>query len=61
MKTMRHSADRYNSLSLAAIIGFYAGTTTAIYGWYPGRYEVKDGLRMGKYALLAFIKASMGR
>ena len=27
---------------------------TAIYGWYPGRYDAKDGPRMGNYALLAF-------
>jgi hypothetical protein len=39
----------------------YAGTTTAIYGWYPGRYDVKDGLRMGNYALLAFVGANIAR
>ncbi len=27
--------------------------TTAIYGWYPDRFSVKDSLRMGNYALLA--------
>jgi hypothetical protein len=42
MKRMRHSADRRRRFSFAAIIGLYAGTTTAIYGWCPARYEVKD-------------------
>jgi hypothetical protein len=42
MKRMRHSADVHRRLSFPAIIGFYVGTTTAIYGWCPGPYEVKD-------------------
>ncbi len=25
---------------------------TAVYGWNPSRYGIKDGLRMGNYALL---------
>jgi hypothetical protein len=32
----------------------YAGTMAAVYGWYPSRFGVKDGLRMGNYNLLAF-------
>jgi hypothetical protein len=59
--TARHGADGHRRLSLPAIFAPYAGTTTAIYGWYPNRYEVKDGLRMGNYALLAFMGANIAR
>ena len=27
---------------------------TAVYGWYPGRYNAKDGFRMGNYSLLGY-------
>jgi hypothetical protein len=37
-----------------AIAAPYAGTMTAVYAWYPGRYGAKDALRMGNYTLLAF-------
>jgi hypothetical protein len=59
--TARHGADGHRRLSFPALIAPYAGTTTAIYGWYPGRYDVKDGLRMGNYALLAFVGANIAR
>ena len=39
----------------------YAGTMTAVYGWYPSRYGVKDGMRMGNYALLAFVGGNIAR
>jgi hypothetical protein len=59
--TARHGTDGHRRLSFPALIAPYAGTTTAIYGWYPGRYDVKDGLRMGNYALLAFVGANIAR
>ncbi|HKN74506.1 MAG TPA: hypothetical protein VJW94_04970 [Candidatus Acidoferrum sp.] len=59
--TARHGADGHRRLSLPALIAPYAGTTTAIYGWYPPRYDVKDGLRMGNYALLAFVAGNIAR
>jgi hypothetical protein len=31
-----------------------AGTMTAAYACYPGRYRARDALRMGNYNLLAF-------
>ena len=31
-----------------------AGTMTAAYACYPGRYAARDALRMGNYNLLAF-------
>ncbi len=59
--TARHGEDGHRRLSFPALIAPYAGTTTAIYGWYPGRYDVKDGLRMGNYALLAFMAGNIAR
>ena len=59
--TARHGADGHRRLSFPALIAPYAGTTTAIYGWYPGRYDVKDGVRMGNYALLAFMAGNIAR
>ena len=34
---------------------------TAVYGWYPSRYDVKDGMRMGNCALLAFVGGNIAR
>ena len=33
----------------------YVGTMTAVYGWYPNRYDYKDAFRMGNYALLGLL------
>jgi hypothetical protein len=27
----------------------------AVYGWYPNRYNAKDGFRMGNYSLLGYV------
>jgi len=52
--TARRGVDGHRRLSFPAIIAPYAGTMTAVYGWYPARYGPKDALRMGNYNLLAF-------
>jgi hypothetical protein len=59
--TARHGEDGHRRLSFPAIVAPYAGTVTAVYGWYPSRYGVKDGLRMGNYALLAFAGGNIAR
>ena len=51
--TSRRGEDGHRALSLPAIVAPYAGTFTAVYAWYPGRYGAKDALRMGNYSLLA--------
>ena len=28
---------------------------TAVYAWYPGRYDGKDALRMGNYTMLGYV------
>lgn len=53
--TARHGQDGHRALSLSALVAPYAGSTVAVYGWYPDRYGAKDVLRLGNYNLLAFI------
>lgn len=50
--TGRRGDDGHRVFSFPALIAPYAGTMTAVYVWYPGRYNAKDGFRMGNYSLL---------
>jgi hypothetical protein len=59
--TARRGEDGHRRLSFPALVAPYAGTMTAVYGWYPSRYGVKDGLRMGNYDLLAFVGGNIAR
>jgi len=51
--TARRGDDGHLVFSIPGVVGPYAGTMAAVYGWYPGRYDAKDALRMGNYNLLA--------
>jgi hypothetical protein len=53
--TARRGRDGHRVFSLPTLVGPYAGTMTAVYGWYPGRYNAKDGLRMGNYSMLGYV------
>lgn len=53
--TARHGDDGHRAFSFSAVVAPYAGTMTAVYGWYPGRYDAKDALRMGNYSLLGYV------
>jgi hypothetical protein len=53
--TARRGEDGHRVFSLPALIAPYAGTMTAVYAWYPGRYNGKDALRMGTYAMLGYV------
>jgi hypothetical protein len=59
--TARRGENGDRRLSFAALIAPYAGTMTAVRGWYPSRYGVKDGMRMGNYDLLAFVGGNIAR
>ncbi|MGA2219558.1 MAG: hypothetical protein ABSG51_15820, partial [Terracidiphilus sp.] len=39
----------------SALVAPYVGTMTAVYAWYPGRYDAEDALRMGNYSLLGYV------
>jgi hypothetical protein len=57
--TARRGEDGHRVFSFPALVAPYAGTMTAVYGWYPGRYDAKDALRMGNYTLLGYVGANI--
>jgi hypothetical protein len=52
--TARRGEDGHRVFSFPALIAPYAGSMTAVYGWYPDRYGAKDAFRMGNYSLLVY-------
>jgi hypothetical protein len=32
---------------------------TAVYAWYPNRYNSKDGFRMGNYTMLGYVAGNV--
>jgi hypothetical protein len=57
--TGRHGGDGHRAFSFAALIAPYAGNMTAVYGWYPDRYDAKDAFRMGNYSLLKYAASNV--
>jgi hypothetical protein len=53
--TARRGEDGHLVFSVPGIVAPYAGSMTAIYGWYPGRYDAKDAFRIGNLNLLAHV------
>lgn len=53
--TARRGDDGHRVFSLPALIAPYAGSMTAVYGWYPSRFSAKDAFRIGNYSLLAYM------
>jgi len=52
--TARRGDDGHRVFSFPALVAPYAGTMTAVYAWYPDRYDARDGFRMGNYSLLGY-------
>jgi hypothetical protein len=52
--TARRGEDGHRVFSIPALVAPYAGTMTAVYGWYPDRYNAKDAFRTANYSLLGF-------
>jgi hypothetical protein len=57
--TARRGDDGHRIFSFPALVAPYAGTMTAVYGWYPDRYGAKDGFRMGNYSLLGYVGGNL--
>ena len=57
--TARRGDDGHRVFSFPDLVAPYAGTMTAVYGWYPGRYDYKDAFRMGNYSLLGYVGANI--
>lgn len=53
--TARRGDDGHLVFSVPGLVAPYAGSMTAIYGWYPGRYDAKDAFRIGNLNLLAHV------
>ena len=53
--TARRGNDGHSVFSFSAVVAPYAGTMTAVYGWFPDRYNAKDAFRMGNYSLLGYV------
>jgi hypothetical protein len=51
--TARRGNDGHRVFSIPSLLAPYAGTMTAVYGWYPNRFGATDGFRMGNYNLLS--------
>jgi hypothetical protein len=51
----RRGDDGHRVFSFPALIAPYAGAMTAVYAWYPGRYNGKDALRKGNYTMLGYV------
>ncbi len=58
--TARRGDDGHRVFSFPDLVAPYAGTMTAVHGWYPGRYDYKDAFRMGNYSLLGYVGANIG-
>jgi hypothetical protein len=48
----RAGNDGHRVFSIPALVAPYVGTMSAVYGWYPGRYNAEDAFRLGNYSLL---------
>ena len=51
----RGGADGHRVFSFPALAAPYAGSFTAVYGWYPDRFGAKDAFRIGNYGLLSYV------
>lgn len=58
--TARRGEDGHRVFSLPAVVAPYAGTMTAVYGWYPNRFGAKDAFRSGNYSLLTYMGGNIG-
>jgi hypothetical protein len=57
--TGRRGDDGHRVFSIPALIAPYAGSMTAVYGWYPSRFGAKDAFRIGNYSILAYMAGNI--
>src|ERR1700691_5863801 len=53
--TARRGDEGHSVFSFPSLVAPYAGSMTAVYGWYPNRFGAMDGFRIGNYSLLAYM------
>jgi len=57
--TARRGMDGHRVFSFPALVAPYAGSFTAVYGWFPDRFGAKDAFRMGNYSLLGYMAGNI--
>jgi hypothetical protein len=57
--TARRGEDGHRVFSIPALVAPYAGSMTAVYGWYPNRFGAKDAFRIGNYSMLAYVGSNI--
>jgi hypothetical protein len=57
--TARRGEDGHRVFSFPSLIAPYAGSMTAVYAWYPGRYNGEDAFRMGNYTMLGYVGGNL--
>jgi len=55
----RRGDDGRSVFSFPDLVAPYAGSMTAVYAWYPRRYDAMDGFRMGNYNMLGYVGANI--
>lgn len=58
--TGRQGEEGHRVFSIPGLVAPYAGSMTAVYGWYPSRFGVKDAFRMGNYIVLGEVGGNIG-
>jgi hypothetical protein len=58
--TARRGEDGHSVFSVPSLLAPYAGSFTAVYGWYPNRFGAKDAFRIGNYTMLAQMGGNIG-
>jgi hypothetical protein len=57
--TGRRGETGHRVFSIPALVAPYAGSMTAVYGWYPSRYGAKDAFRIGNYSMLVYMAGNI--
>ena len=57
--TARRGEHGHRVFSFPALVAPYAGAMTAVYAWFPSRYNGKDAFRMGNYVMLGYVSANV--
>jgi len=56
----RRGEDGRRVFSVPDLVAPYAGTMTAVYAWYPDRFDARDAFRLGNYSLLGYVGENVG-
>ena len=57
--TARSGENGHRVFSVPMLVAPYAGSMTAVYGWYPDRFGAKDAFRIGNYSLLLYMAGNI--